>query len=360
MPTLEDLGFDASFAEVLEAYRETHDGDFFVARVAIEHKELYIVRDGAREYAATVTGTQMFEAKTRADYPAVGDFVVIEKVSDDKAVIHHILPRKTTLERKYSNKDEVQIIATNVDCVFVVEAVGRDYNLNRFERYFVIAREGGVVPVVVLNKVDLISEEELEEIKAEVEERFGDVAVITTSTVAETGINALRDYIEAGKTYSFLGSSGVGKSSLINALLGNGEIEVQEISEQTQRGKHTTTTREMYLLEGGGVVIDNPGTRGVGVVESKQGIEDVFSDMEELARECKFSDCSHTNEPGCAVLAALKDGELDEDRHQNYLRLSKENEFYEMGKPEKRAKDRKFGKYVKKVMEDKHRHSDEF
>jgi ribosome biogenesis GTPase len=326
------------------------------ARVIAEHRGSYIVKNASGEYLAKITGKQMFMASKREDYPAVGDWVLIEKLSDKDAVIRKILPRKTILKKKYSNreenqKEEIQIIATNVDVAFIVESVDRDYNLNRLERFLVLAKEGNITPVVVLNKTDLISDTELESKVTQIKNRLLDCEIITTSNVSETGLQALKDYIKKGKTYCFLGSSGVGKSSLINSLLGGGRIKTQEINTNTERGRHTTTAREVYFLDNGGIVIDNPGTREVGIADSDVGIENTFDEINLLSQECRFSDCTHINEPGCAVLEAIKEKRLNEDKYNNYLKLKSESDFYKMSNLEKREKDRKFGKFVKKALE---------
>ena len=200
-------------------------------------------------------------------------------------------------------------------------------------------------------KIDLISGEDLELKTGRVKKRFNDVDVIPASTVTEQGLDELVSYIKKGQTYCFLGSSGVGKSSLINRLLGKDAIKTREISQYSGRGKHTTTGREMYFLAKGGIVIDNPGTREVGIADATAGIGDVFGEITALSDKCRFADCTHANEPGCAVLKAVKDGKLDEEKYLNYAKLKKEAEHYDMTELEKRKKDRSFGKYLKKAKQ---------
>jgi len=265
----------------------------------------------------------------------------------ERAVIHGILPRRTMIKRKYSNKNETQIIATNIDVAFVIESVDRDYNLNRFERYFAIATDGGVKPAIVLNKIDLISKEELNSKLAQIKKRFKNIDVVLTSTITNEGLDELKKYISKNKTYCFLGSSGVGKSSLINKLLSDNIIKIKNISLYTGRGKHTTTSREMYFLKNGGIVIDNPGMREVGMTDTSIGIDNLFEEITALAKKCRYVDCTHTHEPGCKVLSLLKSGELDKDKYSNYINLKKEAEYYEMTELEKREKDRQFGKHIK-------------
>ena len=344
---IEDLGYNDFFESNRKLLGLT---DYLIARVIAEYKEIYKVKSINGECLAKVTGKQMFNAVKREDYPAVGDWVAITMSDKETAIIHQILPRKTILSKKYTNKQDNQIIATNIDTAFIVESIGRDYNLNRFERYFVLINEGKIKPAIILNKIDLTTVDDLNLKIEQVKERFDNIDVIATSVINEQGLSELMDYIGKGKTYCFVGSSGVGKSSLINKLLRKNEIRTNEISEATNKGKHTTTTREMYFLENGGIVIDNPGTREVGMTDVNKGIENVFDEIIELAKDCKYSDCTHTHESGCAVLKAVEEKKLDEEKYLNYVKLKKEAEHYEMTDIERRGNDRKFGKFVKKSL----------
>jgi ribosome biogenesis GTPase len=347
---IEDLGYDDFFAS---NRKKLGLDSFSVARVVAEYRGAYKVINENGEYLAKITGKQMFNASTREDYPAVGDWVTITDLDGEHATIHSVLPRKTLIKRGSSDKtrtggkNEVQIIATNIDVAFIVESVDRDYNLNRFERYLVIASDGCVKPVIVLNKIDLISKEALNSILKEIENRFNEIEVISTSSVSEEGLKELEKHIEKGKNYCFLGSSGVGKSSLINKLLGKDIIKTENIGVDTRRGRHTTTSREMYFLENGGIVIDNPGMREVGMTDVGTGIDSFFDKISALAGRCKFADCTHIHEPGCEVLLALNSGKLDAEKYSNYINLKKESEYYETNELEKREKDRQFGKFMK-------------
>jgi len=308
---------------------------------------LYIVRNETSELSAKITGKMMFTASSRDEYPAVGDWVLITVVDEEHAIIHEILPRKTALKRKSVNSSDEQLIASNIDVALIVQSPDRDYNLNRFERYSTLAESENIKPVIVLNKTDLLSENELNEKISEIQKRLNNIEIHTTSIFTGEGIAGLRNSIKKGLTYCFLGSSGVGKSSIINILLGEDLMKTAEISSSSNRGRHITTHRELFILEKGGILIDNPGMREIGVLDSETGIKSVFSEIYELSKECKFSDCSHVNEPGCAVLKAISSGRLDKAQYDNYIKLVKENEYNTMTKLEKREKDRKFGQFIK-------------
>ncbi len=322
------------------------------ARVIGEYRGGYRVKNLDKEYFAKITGKQMFVASSREDYPAVGDWVEIDELNEEQAVIRKILPRRTIIKRKYVDKNENQVIATNIDVAFIVESIGRDYNLNRFERYITMVNDGGIRPVIILNKTDLITEEELNSKILEIKNRFPDVDFIPTSVIKDEGLNELKKYLIKDKTYCFLGSSGVGKSSLINKLLEEDIIKTESISTYSNRGKHVTTNREMFFLKNGAMVIDNPGMRKVGVTDISTGIDNFFDKITVLANECKYADCTHTHEPGCRVLSAVESNELDKKQYNNYINLKKEAEYYEMDKLEKRQKDRQFGKFIKRVKDD--------
>ncbi|MFA5228222.1 MAG: ribosome small subunit-dependent GTPase A [Candidatus Paceibacterota bacterium] len=320
-----------------------------IARVVSENRGSYEVINKRGRFLAKITGKQMIKASSREDYPVVGDWVEITEIDSRLALINKILPRKTMIRRSRGN-NEIQIIGTNIDVAFVVESVNHDYNLNRLERYFTILRDENIKMVVVFNKIDLISKKEIEEIISQTKKRFDIVDIILTNALDEKGTDDLKKYIEKDKTYCFLGSSGVGKSSLINKLIGEENIKTGEINEYNERGRHITVRREMYFLKNGGMVIDNPGIRGVGIANTK--VEDSFDQISKIAKKCRYKDCSHINEPGCAVLRALKAGKLDESKYNNYINLKKESEFYEMSEIEKRKKDKDFGKFIKEAKKE--------
>ncbi len=350
---IEDLGFNDLFKT-----ENPNFNDYSPARVISEVKGAYIVKDTEGDFFAKVTGKHIFEAKNREDYPAVGDWVMIDKSDNEHAVIKSILPRQSIIKRRFGDKNKIgekkstQVIATNIDVGFIIESIDRDYSLNRFERYFSILKEGGVKPVIILNKTDLLSNEEKISRLKELKERFPDTDIIFTNIVNVDGSKELENYIKKGKTYCFLGSSGVGKSSLINKLIGREIIKTGDISSCSDRGKHTTTSRQMYFLENGGIVIDNPGVREVGILNTEKEIEDIFIKFNSFKNKCKYSNCTHTHEPGCVILEAKQVGEIKEDEYINYINLKKEAEYCNMNDSQKRQKNKAFGKFIKKAKKE--------
>ncbi|MFH2034526.1 MAG: ribosome small subunit-dependent GTPase A [Candidatus Margulisiibacteriota bacterium] len=323
---------------------------FMTARVIAQYRGKYRVRSGTHEFWAEITGKMMFSAESQADDPIVGDNVEISQMADDQAIIDKILPRKSFLQRNAAGKDKLQPIAANIDAAFVVQAVDRDFNLNRFERYLTIINAGKIKPMIILNKIDLVPEEDLAKKVDQIKARFKDVTVETLSAAQSTGIEELKRAIEHGKIYCFVGSSGVGKSSIINKLLGQELLKTKMISASTKKGKHVTTHRELFVLDNGGMVIDNPGIREVGVGDAGDAVDNVFGEISELAKHCKFDDCTHDHEPGCAVRAAVKDGRISKEQYNSFMKLKKEADYYAMSALEKRRKDRSFGRMVKNVM----------
>jgi ribosome biogenesis GTPase len=342
---LKDFGYN----DVFENFKINNNlTGFETGRVISEHKERYVVRTALGEVKAEVTGNLRFSAKGREDFPAVGDWVALMVYEPDFAIIHCILPRFSTLKRQAVDRfGEVQIIAANIDYAFLVQSAGRDFNINRLERYLTLCRSSKVKPIILLTKTDLIDKDSAFEITESIKKRIEDVPVLALSNETREGYEAVISCIEKGKTYCMLGSSGVGKSTLINNLSGRSAMRTDAISGSTNKGRHITTHRELILLENGGILIDNPGMREVGIADEGDGLEAVFEKITTLAQNCRYRDCTHTGEAGCAVLEAVENGELDKNRYDNYLKMEKEKAYFEMTVAEKRKRDKDFGKMVK-------------
>jgi ribosome biogenesis GTPase / thiamine phosphate phosphatase len=311
--------------------------DVIIGRVALEHKRMYRVWTEYGDLLCEVTGKFSFDAINREDYPAVGDWVILKpRVAEGKGTIYSIMPRYSKFSRKTAGRTaEEQIVAANVDTVFLVNSLNEDLNLRRIERYLLLAWESGANPVIVLSKADLC--ENIAEKLVEVEAiAFGGVPVIPISSETLSGIEQLSPYLQPGKTIALLGSSGVGKSTLTNRLLGDEKQVVQEIREGDDKGRHTTTHRELILLPNGSVLIDTPGMRELQLWESSDGLAETFSDIDELAEECRFRNCQHQDEPGCAVVNAIELGTLTSGRLTSYNKLQKELAYIER-KADKRA-----------------------
>lgn len=344
--TLESLGYDATF----ESFRqEQHLAALGVGRIIAEHKERYRIKSETGEFDGELLGNLRYQAESRLDFPAVGDWVAFAEYDEDKAIIHAIFPRKSIIERQAVGKfGQKQIIATNIDYGLIVQAVDRDFNINRLERYLTICNASKVKPIIVVSKTDLVSESTLKTMLDHIAERIEDVSIVAVSTQAEIGYKALIPLIEPGKTYCLLGSSGVGKSTLINNLAGREVMETGAISASINKGKHITSHRELILLENGGILIDNPGMREVGIADTTHGLETTFDHIASLAERCQFNDCTHIHEKGCAVLAAVENGEIDQGAYENYLKMVREKAHFESSIEQRRKKDKAFGKMIKK------------
>ncbi|WP_442951645.1 ribosome small subunit-dependent GTPase A [Paenibacillus sp. GYB003] len=320
---MESLGWTP---ELESHFRQNAGPDEGYGRVALEHTHLYRLYTPRGDMLAEVSGKLRHEARGRNDYPAVGDWVTVRyREADGRAVIHGILPRFSKFSRKVAGSvTDEQIVAANVNTVFLVNALNQDFNMRRLERYLILAWESGANPVVVLTKADLCGEAERRERIAEAEAAAIGVPVHAISAAAGVGLDALGPYFAAGQTVALLGSSGAGKSTIVNRLYGETIMRVRDIREDDDKGRHTTTHRELVPLPGGGVLIDTPGMRELQLWHADEGLDQGFRDVEELAALCRFGDCGHGTEPGCAVQAALRTGELAADRYASYLKLRKE------------------------------------
>ncbi|MDF2945369.1 MAG: rsgA [Bacillales bacterium] len=314
---LRKIGFNKQFLNY-----QKNDLDF--ARVVLEHKHIYRVTDGVNDWLAELSGKFRFNALTRTDYPAVGDWVLIKKLpNENRVIIHEVLPRLSCFSRKTAgSKIEEQIVATNVDYVFLVNALNNDFNVRRIERYLTLAWESGANPIIILTKKDLC--EDVSSRISAVEEVAIGVPILAVNSIDGDGIDAISEYASEGKTVALLGSSGAGKSTLLNALIGTELQKTQDVREGDDRGKHTTTHRELFFLPSGGMIIDTPGMRELQLWDGDEGVTVTFSDIEEIALRCRFSDCSHESEPGCAIRSAIENGELETSRYESYLKLQRE------------------------------------
>jgi ribosome biogenesis GTPase len=352
---LEDFGYNDN----IEKVRVENDlKDFEIGRVASEHKERYVVKTEKGDIEAEITGNLRFSAKSRKDFPAVGDWVALTIYDSDFSIIHKVLPRFSIISRQAVGQfGEVQIIATNIDYALLVQSVDRDFNINRLERYLTICHSSKANPIIVLTKTDLINEKSKADIIESLNKRIKDIPVIAISNETRDGYEALKTFIEKGKTFCLLGSSGVGKSTLLNNLSGRHIMRTDAISQTTNKGRHVTSHRELIVLENGGILIDNPGMREVGIIDTSNGLETTFDMIISLSQNCKFKDCTHRNETGCCVLDAVEKGEIDKSSYENYLKMEKEKIYFESSVVERRKKEKDFGKIVKNYKKDMNKNS---
>lgn len=353
---LDDLGYN----DKIEKSRiENNLEDFDIGRIISEHKERYIVKTEKGEFEAEITGNLRFSAKGRKDFPAVGDWVALTIYDSGFSVIHGILPRFSIISRQtVSQFGEVQIIATNIDYAFLIQAVDRDFNINRLERYLTICYSSDVSPIIVLSKTDLIDEQRINGILNDIKLRIKNVPVIAISNETQNGYEAIKKTIEKGKTYCMLGSSGVGKSTLLNNLSGRTIMRTDTISQSTNKGRHVTSHRELIILENGGILVDNPGMREVGIADTTSGLEITFDKIVSLSQNCKFKDCTHTRETGCSILEAVEKGDIDKNSYENYLKLEREKAHFELTVVEKRKKDKELGKIIKNYKKGMNKNKD--
>lgn len=321
-----------------------------LARVVAVDRELLLLMDQTGSFRAKLAGRYLHQRHLAEELPCVGDWVCVEKQPcDDVGQIHLMLERRTSLRRKAAGDSiKYQMIAANVDSVIVVQSCHLDFNLKRLERYLVMVQEGGADPCILLTKTDLVAPEVLAAQVAEIRAAGVTAPVLTLSNVSREGIDDLKRMLLPAKTYCFVGSSGVGKSTLINQLIGREQLQTQSVS-GTGEGRHTTVRRELIVLDSGALVIDNPGMREFGILGGESGLDASFADIGGYASGCRYRDCSHSGEPGCAVRAAVDTAELSQEHYDNFLKLRGESEFLQMSEVEKRRKDRDFGKFIKSV-----------
>lgn len=353
---LNDFGYNniKAIADSLD-----HLQGFELGRVIAEHKERYIIATARGEVDAEITGNMRFSASGREDFPAVGDWVSLISYGDDFAIINEILPRYSVIKRKAVGKNsEVQVIGTNIDFALIMQSANRDFNLNRLERYLTLCNSSKVNPIILLTKIDLISKEELSFLSGKIRQRIENVPFIAISNETKSGYQELKQVLESGKTYCMLGSSGVGKSTLLNHLSGKNIMKTEAISSSTGRGRHVSSHRELIVLDNGSILIDNPGMREVGMADSSNGLDTTYDKIADFAKRCRFRDCKHLNDTGCAVIEAVENGEIEKSYYQNYLKLIKESAHFESSVQEKRKKEKEFGKMVKNFKKIKKHNKD--
>lgn len=343
--TLHALGYN----DKLNSFRKENELETYeIGRVISEHKERYTVMTESGEFEAEITGNLRFNAQNREEFPATGDWVSLSVSESGTSIIHDIFPRYSILSRPAVGKyGSIQIIATNIDFALIVQAIDRDYNMNRIERYLTICHSSNVSPIIVLTKIDLIDQSQIDELVDGIKKRINNIAIVTISNKTQEGYVSLWNVIEEGKTYCLLGSSGVGKSTILNNLSGRAIMKTDSISSSTSKGRHITSHRELIVLEKGGILIDNPGMREVGVYDTSNGMETTFNDILTYSKNCKFKDCTHTVEVGCSVLDAVSNKIINENSFKNYLKIEKERAYFDLSIQERRRKDKTFGKMIK-------------
>lgn len=332
---LKNLGFNAFFQKHLENCQLEKCS---VGRICAEYKENYKLFSEFGELNANISGKFRNNCTKREDFPAVGDWVLFDYIeNENKAIIQEVCPRKSKFSRKVAGQQtQEQIIASNVDFAFIVCALNYDFNLRRIERYLSLIWQSGATPVVILTKSDLCSN--VQDKISEVENIALGVGIHAISNISVDGIEVLQKYFVDNKTVVLLGSSGVGKSSLINNLAKENIMKVNVLRSNMEKGRHTTTHKQMILLPNGGLIIDTPGIRELQLWDAEDGISQAFSDIEELAKSCKFGDCTHINEPDCAVQKAIKVGIIDASRLDNYLKVQKEQQYLTIRQTQSAAK----------------------
>jgi ribosome biogenesis GTPase len=350
--SIEKLGFGKWFLNNVDPEDLNR---FDIARVMAVHKDSYTINNGGNDVFAELIGKMVFNAASPLDYPAVGDWVFVTFYDENTfSIIHNVLPRKSLLKRKTPGKKiDFQLIAANIDVAFIVQSLDTNFNLRRLERYLVMVKESKIKPIVLLSKSDLLNTKDIANRLTEINEIMPSLHVQPFSNENGSGLKNVKNFLVPGKTFCLLGSSGVGKTTLLNNLIGESVFSTMTVREKDSKGRHATTYRQLIKLDCEAMLIDTPGMRELGNFSVETGIDETFTEITELSEHCQFTDCTHVNEKGCAVLKAAEDGQVPEKRYQNYIKMKKESIYNEMSYLEKRQKNKQFSKFCKTVMKHK-------
>lgn len=349
---IEHLGFNHLLQNNIDSEKAAM---YDIARVIAVHKGSYVISKGTGDVFAELVGKLVYLADSSMDLPTVGDWVYSDFYDDDThAIIHGLVPRITLMKRKKAGKNiDYQLIAANIDVAFIIQSLDENFNLRRLERYLVMINEYGIIPIVLLSKCDLIAEDKIIEKINLVQEIMPNIAILPFSNENGMNLDQIHALLHSKKTYCLVGSSGVGKTTLLNSLLGGAQLETAPVREKDSRGRHTTTHRQLIQLKNGSMLVDTPGIRELGNLFVDTGLDETFSEIIELSKQCKFNNCSHVNEKGCAILLAIDEGHLSEKRYQNYETMQREAHYNDMSYYEKRQKDKQFGKLIKSTLKGK-------
>jgi len=349
---IEALGFGKWFQDRVDPVGLNK---FDIARVIAVHKDSYAINKGENDVFAELIGKMVFSAASPLDYPTVGDWVYATFYDENTfSIIHNVLSRKSLLKRKTPGKRiDFQLIAANIDVALIVQSLDTNFNLRRLERYLVMVRDSNIEPIVLLSKSDLLDKNDIENRVTEIHKIMPFLQVQPFSNEDEASLKNVKDLLCPRQTYCLLGSSGVGKTTLLNNLAGDSIYTTKTVRKKDSKGRHATTHRQLIKLDCGAMLIDTPGMKELGNFSVETGINETFTEIAELSEKCQFNDCTHTNESGCAVINAVKTGQVPEKRYQNYLKMKKESIYNEMSYLEKKQKDKQFGKLIKSVMKQK-------